>query len=144
MANSMYWASEMKYRRFSKKIFCYGCLQLSTFITPLLQPISEIYMGTVDTSTWNLPFNIASPFNMQTIAGWLLTWFFQVNVSLAFAICMILMTIGFVGSCFYISSMCKHFELLINSMRLDTEQKMWLNVKLKLQQAIERHIDIYE
>lgn len=144
MANSMYWTSEVKYRRFSKKIFYYGCFQLSTFVPPLLQPIFEICMGTVDTSGWNLPFNAASPFDMHTILGWLLTWFFQVNVSFAYGLCMIIMTTDFVGSCHYINSICNHFELLINSVHLDTEEQVWSNVQGKIRHAIERHVDIYE
>lgn len=144
MANSMYWTIELKYRKFTKRMFYYGCFQVSTFVAPLLQPIAEICMGNVDITAWNLPFNAASPFDMQTILGWLLTWFFQVNVSFAYGLCMILMTTDFVGSCHYISSICNHFELLINAMHLDTEQQMWSNVQGKIQRAIERHIDIYE
>lgn len=144
MANALYRASELNYRKFSKKLFGYGCFQLSTFIAPLLLPIISIYTGNVDTSTWDLPFNTDTPFDMDTILGWLLTWFFQVNVSFAYALAMIPMTISFVGSCFYITSMCNHFKLLIKSMRFDAEQNLWFNVKMKLQQAIERQIDIYE
>lgn len=144
MANSMYWTSELKYRRFSKRMFYYGCFQISTFLAPLLQPISEICMGNVDIGAWNLPFNAASPFDMQTISGWLLTWFFQVNVSFAYGLCMIIMTTDFVGSCHYIDSICNHLKLLMNSIHVDTEQQMWSNVQRSIQHAIERHTDIYE
>lgn len=144
MANAMYWTSELRYQKFSRKLFYYGCFQLSTFLTPLLQPILEICMGNANVEAWNLPFNVASPFDMQTISGWLLTWFFQVNVSFSYGLCMIIMTSDFVGSCLYIDSICHHFELLINSMDLDTEQHMWLNVQGKIQRAIKRHSDIYE
>lgn len=144
VANSMYWTSELRYQKFSKKMFYYGCFQLSTFLTPLLQPILEICMGNVNVETWNLPFNAASPFDMRTISGWLLTWFFQVNVSFAYGLCMIIMTTEFVGSCHYMDSMCNHFELLINSMHADTEQQMWRNVQAKIQRAIKRQSDIYE
>lgn len=144
MANSIYWNNELKYRNFTKKMFYYGCFQISTFSTSLLQPIFEICMGNIDISTWNLPFNVATPFDMKTILGWLLTWFFQVNVSIAYGLCMILMTTGFVGSCNYIVSICNHFELLINSMHSDTEQRMWNNLRVKLYRVIERQCDIYE
>lgn len=144
MANSMYWAHELRYRKFSKIMFYYGCFEISTLVAPLLKPIFEICMGNVDITAWNLPFNTATPFDMQTILGWLLTWFFQVNVSFAYTLCMILMTTEFVGSCHYINSICNHFELLINSMHLDTEQQLWSDVQGKIQRSIELHIDIYE
>lgn len=144
-ANSMYWTSESKYREFSKKMFYYGCFQISTFVTPLLQPIVEICIGNVDITAWSLPFNVVVPFDMrESILGWLLTWFFQVNVSFAYGLCMIIMTTDFVGSCYYTISICNHFELLINSMHLNTEQQIWPNVKAKLQRAIEQHIKLYE
>lgn len=144
MANSIYWASELRYREFSKRMFYYGCFQISTFITPLLQPIIEICMGNIDMTAWNLPFNMKTPFDMQTISGWLLTWFFQVNVSIAYGTGMIIMTSDFVGSCYYITSICNHFEMLINSTFLDTEQQLWSNVQGKIQRAIQQHTKIYE
>lgn len=144
MANSLHLTSELKYRQFSRKLIYYGCFQLSTFVAPLLKPIFEICIGNVNTSAWKLPFNSATPFNMQTILGWLLTWFFQVNVSFSYGLSMILMTTDFIGSCYYISSICNHYELLINSMRPDAEQHMWSSVKAKVHRAIERNINIYE
>lgn len=140
----MYWTGEMRYRKFSKKMFYYGCFQLSTFLAPLMQPIREICMGNVDVGGWILPFNAASPFDMRTMSGWLYTWFSQVNVSFAYGLSMIVMTTNFVGSCHYIDSVCNHFELLMNSMHVDTEQPMWHNVQAKIQRAIQRHSDIYE
>lgn len=143
-ANSLYWISESKYREFSKKMFYCGCVQISTFIIPLMQAAFDICMGNFDTSSWILPLNVVVPFNTQTISGWLLSWWFQVNVNFTYAVGMILMTTDFSGSCYYIISICNHFELLMNSMDSGSKQKMWSNVKATLQRAIEQHIKLFE
>lgn len=57
---------------------------------------------------------------------------------------MIIMTTDFVGSCRYVDSISKHFELLMKSMHVDAEQQMWSNVQGNIQRAIQRHADIYE
>lgn len=101
-------------------------------------------MGNFDTSLWILPLNVVVPFDTQTITGWLLSWLFQMNVSFTYSLVCMLMTTDFIGSCHYITSICKQFELQINSMDLDTELQLWSNVKMKLQQSILQHIKLYE
>lgn len=145
----------MKCRRLIKRFLYYGCIHLSTFLPLLIFVFIDIFNGEFDGSAYNLPFNVFVPFNMETVSGWLLTWFLQLNESFKYNIQMITTTIQFVCCCYYIVTMCNHFNLLIDSIRTDSQQiqakknsqnrqQMWHVARAKLQRAIEMHVDIYE
>lgn len=109
----------------------------------------DIANGEFYGSAYNLPFNEVVPFNMNSIFGWILTWFCQLNVQHA--------NDHNNDQCFcpYIVAMCTHFSLLIDRLRFDSQQipaeanapnrqRLWLNAKVELQHASELHADIYE
>lgn len=152
---TFYWDCEMKCRRLTKRFLFYGCIHLSTFLPILIFVFIDIFKGEFDGSAYNLPFNTIVPFDMQTVSGLLLTWLLQLNESFTYNVHMITTTTQFVCFCYYIIALCNHLNLLINSMRFDTQkiqmekntqarQQMWLDAKVKLQRAIEIHIDVHE
>ena len=154
-AANIYRKGESKGFKLTKIFFCYGCCQVLTFTTALFRAIFDICNGKTDTSAWKLPTNITLPFDTQSVYGWLLNWFLQINVGIAYSLSIILISTHFACFCFYIVATCKNFDLLIDSLHIDIEQiqqekntqkhpKMWQNAKEKLQQAIEMHITIYE
>lgn len=144
----------MKCRRLIKRFLCYGCVHLSTFLPVLIFIVIDIFNSEFDGSAHNLPFNVYVPFNMESIWGWLFVWFLQINESFTYNIQMITTTTQFVCFCYYIVTMCNHLNLLIDSIRLDSQdirarenienQILWLDARAKLQRAIEMHADIYE
>lgn len=151
----MYWTSEIKSRRLLKRFLYYGCVHLSTFLPVLITAFTDILNGEFGRSAYDLPFNVVVPFNMESVFGWLITWLYQFIACSLYLVQMITTTACFIGFCQYIMAMCAHFDLLIDSIRSDSKEihaenntqiqrQMWLNVKAKLQQAIEMHIDIYE
>ena len=151
----MYWGCEMKCRRWMKGFAYFGCFHQLTFLPILIFVFIDIYNGKFDGSKYNLPFNAVVPFNKESVSGWLLTWFYQLNQSFAYSGQMLTITIHFVCFCYYIMTMCNHFNLLIDSIRFDTQQiqaknntqirhQIWMNARAKFQQAIELHVDIYE
>lgn len=145
----------MKCRRLTKRFLCYGCVQLSLFLPILISVFLDIFNDEFDGLAYNLPFNAVVPFNMESISGWLLTWIYQFNESISYGVQMITTTTHFTSFCCYIMAMCAHFNLMIDSIRHDSQQiqteknkqnhhQMWLNARAKLQRAIDIHVDIYE
>lgn len=155
-ATSIYWDSELKCRQFMKIFFYYSCIQLSSFLGPLFPAFIDIFFmdnegDSIDTSAWNLPFLVVMPFDMETISGWLMTWLYQLNISIAYGIYMIIPTTHFVCSCYWIIGICQYFARLIETIKFDTQKHMaeqqskrWQNAKEKFQRAIEMHVKIYE
>lgn len=154
-ASALYWACEMKCRRLTKRFLCYGCIHLSTFLPVLITVLWDNFHSEFDESAYNFPFNVAVPFNLQSISGWLLAWFYQFNECFSYGVQMITTTTCFTCFCYYIIAMCNHFGLIIESIRSDSQEillkrnmqnyhQMWLNTRAKLQRSIEMHIDIHE
>lgn len=145
----------MKCRRLLKRLICYGCVHLSTFLPVLLTAFLDIFNDNFDGSAYNLPFNAVVPFDLESISGSLLAWFYQLNECFSYLVQMITTTAYFSSFCCYIMAMCGHFNWMIDSIHLDSQQiqmqksaekrhQMWLNVRAEYQRAIGLHIDIYE
>lgn len=151
----MYEMYELKYRKFTRGLFYYGCAAMLPYFNPLVVAIVDICSGNFDSSAFNLPLNVVVPFNTEVAAGWLVFWYFQFNLALTYELAMSLATTHLVGFCYYIMATCNHFGLLIDSIRIDCERTQWernTEVKLylwfdatkKLQQIVELHVNIYE
>lgn len=157
---TIFWTNELKCRQFVRFLLYYACIQMSSFLVALIPAFIDIFLmendGSIDTSAWNLPFLVVMPIDMQTILGWFLTWFYQLNMSIAYAVYMITTTTHFVCLCYWIIASCDYFARLIKSLKFDTQQiemqkfkgkqtkRQWQNAKVKFQRAIELHVIIYE
>lgn len=115
----------------------------SSLVMALNYAIYCIYIGDMDTTTWNLPFNMVVPFNMETLGGWLLGWLLQLSINLSYTLGISISTMNFAGFCHYIVAICNHFEVLIDAIRLDVEQ-MKDGVMEKLFQLIDHHVNALE
>lgn len=146
---------ETKYRKFTRGLFYYGCSTLLPYFNPLVVAIIDMCNGNFDSSAFNLPLNVVVPFDTEVFIGWLLFWYFQLNLALTYEVAMILATTHLVGFCYYINATCNHFALLIDSIRVDCERiqrernapqklEMWFDATKKLQQGVELHVEIYE
>lgn len=118
----------------------YGYTSLSLVSAAIIPFLLNIFMGDADPSVWNLPANTAVPFNTQSIFGWLLTYFYQSNMSLIYFVYLIITTTHFACCCYYIIAICDHFEQLITSIQADSMHK----ADEKFQRAIQLHVKIYE
>lgn len=158
IVSNIYWNAEKKCRKFTKFLAVYMVMNQSTFLIPFLTSIYNIYVGNLDTSTWELTFKTAVPFSTEPIWGWYILYFFQFLMSLSYSMCMPATTSYFVSGCFYIEAVCKHFDALIDSLKGDIEpnvvtngskqikvtQKMYGKFKEKLRNSIEVHMKSYE
>lgn len=117
--------------------------------------IRVIFVGEFNGTAYNLPFNAAVPFDVQTISGWLLTWCFELNESLSYEMQIITTTIYFACFCNYIIAVCMHLDQLLDSVEFHSRQmqveqiaqnrhRLRQTVKIKLQRAVETHVDIHE
>lgn len=154
-AYNLYWTCETKCRQAIQRFLCYGCFHLPTFIPILILVLFDIFNGEFDGSAYNFPFNTSVPFDAESILGWLFIYLYQLSECASYFIGMMAPTSCFICCCWYVIAMCKQFEQLIESIRFlsrqtkieknsRNRQRLWLNAKGKLQQAIELHVDIYE
>lgn len=77
--------------------------------------IYSMLCGDFDTTAWILPMHLVVPFGTDTLWGWYLMLIIQINMSLAYALCVVPITAYFVSCCFYIGTICDHFDRLIQS-----------------------------
>lgn len=125
------------------------------FVTAALQCIYDIICENYDTSAWNLPMRVSVPFNTDSVLGWFLLLFIQLNISAAYSLTVIAVTSYFICCCLYLEAMCDHFDELINLVKGDveinrkeknrstsrkSEHQIWKN----LCDAIKIHGDLYE
>lgn len=145
-----YWANEQKCRRITDLLIKYISFNQSTFVVALIYAFYNISIGNMNTSTWFLPFSMDPPFNTESFTGWFILWFFQQNMSLAYITCMVTITSYFVCCCFYIETMCNHFDLLMRLKREKSNTKRRESkengprFKEKLHEAVKLHINIFE
>lgn len=147
----MYSATEQKCGKFTRFMIYYLLFNMLSYPMALAYAIYCIYMGNFDTSTWNLPMNVVVPFDTQSIFGWLMKWMYEFGGAVSYFLSMTIPTIYFVGFCRYIVAICKHFELLIDAIRLDVEQiqsdqngRQKHHVREKLSQLIDLHENVLE
>lgn len=155
-ASHLYWATEVKCRELTKRVLVFLCIEMSTILTMLIAALIDIFLGHADdTSKWNLPIELVVPVDTTRIFGWILNWFFQFDMCFVYLVHMITTTTHFAGCCYYIMTMCAHFERIMTSIQNDAEkvkaeeliqkrQKIWNNAEEKLQRAIQLHVRIYE
>lgn len=155
-ASNLYWATEVKCRELTKRVLVFLCIEMSTILAMLIAALVDIFVGHADdTSKWNLPIELVVPFDTAKIFGWILTWFFQFDMCFVYLVHMITTTTHFAGCCYYITTMCAHFDQVLASIQsaakkargVEIEQKrqiIWNDAEKKLQRAIQLHVKIYE
>lgn len=136
--HGIYWANEQKCRKVTDLLIKYIFFNQMTFAAALLYAFYNISTGNMDTSTWFLPFSMDVPFSTESFVGWLILWFIQFNMSLAYITCMVTITTYFICCCFYIETICDHFDSMIQR----KEDKLQYNEHLN--EAVKLHMDLYE
>lgn len=146
----------MKCRKIIKIFIYYGYTTQFLYLAALISALVHIFMDdNIDPLAWKLPLPKVILFDSQTILGWLLTWFFQLNEGIAYFICVIITTTHFICCCVYIMAMCNHLNLIIDSVKFDSMQirmedntqqyqQLWQRATENLQRAIKLHVNIYE
>lgn len=146
---------EQKNRKFLKRIAYFYLLNQTVFVIILIFSFYYLFTGN---DVWLLPFpfDIIIPFiNSRTILGWYLLWCIQFCMSSFYAWTMISITSYFISCCLYITAVCDHFNMVIDSIKFEikgnqhdndgsNDQKIKRNVKQTLSQAIEIHVKIFE
>lgn len=82
-----------------------------------------VLFGEYDTSNWILQFPIYTPFNKSTVIGWYCEWFIQFIIGASYASYMSTITSFFVCCCFYIMTLCNHFDALCQLLKNDVQGK---------------------
>lgn len=145
----------MKCRKLSRILFYYGAWQVACFVLALIIPLVDIIKGNTDTSKWFLPLMLLVPFDISTVSGWLWDWHLQFHIAIGYNGSAVLTSSHFACFCCYIVAMCDHFELVVESLRVDygriqmekntgKHPYMWCKAREKLQRCIEMHVNIYE
>lgn len=79
----IYWRTEQKCRQFTKK-FSYIIYLNGILIIPIMQSIYDIATGHYDTSAWALQVRISILFNTESIWGWYLLLFININIAISY------------------------------------------------------------
>lgn len=100
-------------------------------------------------------YDLVVPFDKTKILGWFMTWFAQFNVGISYSLVLVSITSYFVCCCFYVGTICNHFDYLMESIKKDVEcgegqsnqiknTKNILKIKKQLSDAINLHVNIFE
>lgn len=151
----IYWKIEQMCQRYTKNMAYYNFIHLTLFLPSLLFAIYNILIGDYDVSTWDLPFNIAVPFDGHVFWGWCLKWFIQINMAFAYAVCLVTATSYFLCCCLYINAICDHFNVLMDTVNEEVKlyreaahplelRKFSQKIKDKLVKAVAIHVKVLE
>lgn len=124
-----------------------------TFISLIISIVS-ILMGKYDTSKWILPLDLVVPFNTESVFGWYWLWFYNLQLNIAYSVCLALTISHFICGCFYICGICEHSHFLVQSLKnlksVQTEddgiknQKRNLQIKQTLCEFIDTQNNVFE
>lgn len=147
----MYWNVEQKCRRFAKMMGTFVVLEQTSFIMAVMFSIYCVYIGNFDTSTYYLPLREKPPFNTESLLGWYMFLAIQLCMSFAYVFGVVPAISYFVCNCFYLSTLCDHFDYLIALVDVELKpsdrmaiHKNALNAHKLLSNAIDHHNKIYE
>ncbi|XP_031637097.1 uncharacterized protein LOC116349691 [Contarinia nasturtii] len=154
----IYWKNEQICRKYTKIIAYYVFMNQAAYLMVLIAPIYSIIHGIFDPSKWKLMYNLIIPFDETELFGWFVHYFAQFNVGLTYSLILVSITSYFVCGCFYVNSICNHFDHLINSIKdtiepteVDETNEIkarvrtdWRRVKEQLSEAINLHVEIFD
>lgn len=140
---NIYWYIERKCRRYSRIIHSYILINQTLYIAPFLNSIHGLLIGNFETPP--IPFQMSVFFSTETIIGWYILIFIQVNMSLSYSASMTSIVAYFVSCCLYIMGICDQIDLMIREMTNGVElnlQKRNLKIKQDLCKIVEAHVDM--
>lgn len=151
----IYWKTEKKCRKFSKWCGYYVLFHTSAFTIVLMYALKCIASGKYDTSSWYLSFDIILPFDKTKVSGWLCTWCVQFSMAFSYSLGITAVTGYFVCCCNYISTMCEHFQWIVNKIHecidLNRQEKHpqksaqnCQNIVKMVNDCVKLHVRIYE
>lgn len=151
----LYWKNELKCRKYTIRIGAYVLCHTGEFAIVLTFALICLATGNYDTSRWILFFNMVTPFDRTKVSGWFGVWAMQSSIAISYSVGMTAATSYFVSCCFYISTMCKHFELIMRRIKEDLNriqavtnlhklEQNRLKTKRQLKEAVILHMKIFE
>lgn len=155
LLHNLYWANEQKCQNYTNRIGLYFFFHMSGLIMVFIHALYCIAIGNYDTSSWSLPISMISPCDPTRLFGWFISWATQFGIAVAYSLSMISITAYFVSCCFYIITMCDHFNLIMNDVKADVKcnqmeknpreiTKNRLKITKQLSHAIKLHTNIFE
>ena len=155
---NIYWVAEKKCRKYTKVMAGFVFIDQSVFFLSFIASFYNIFVGNLDTSTWELPLRLVVPFNTERISMWYTLCIIQYSMSISYSLCISATTSYFISGCFYIAAICDHFDALIDSLKEDIQpndetskskpiestKRMHGQLKEKLRNAVEIHVKLYE
>lgn len=153
--HAVYWNVEQRCRQYTRNIWYYAVPHHWMFLVAIFKSTFDIICGNYDTSAWDLPFRMSLPFNIDSVLGWFLSLFIQLNTSITYVLIMIPVTTYFMSCCLYLQTICDHFDMLIDTVKNNVEinqmeknifkyKKRELQIKEHLCHAIKIHCNVYE
>lgn len=122
--NRIYWRAEQNYRKYSRTIgSAVVAYMLSTYLFDFVYSIYCICSGNTNVAAWPVPIELSVPFDTETIPGWYLLLLCGTSLDSAYFICLLLGTTQFIGSCIYISAICQHFDVVMQTDQIDRNSR---------------------
>lgn len=153
----IYWHAEQKCRKYIKIIATTLLVyDQSMYVISFIYSIYCICIGNYDTSTWPVLLEMSVPFETKTIYGWYLLLFTLISMDIAYLTSLFLGIIQFMGYCIYITAICEHFSLIMQTVQANVDEQnlretnrckfeeIGMKIVAKNREAIQIHIKINE
>lgn len=151
----MYHDVEQMCRKYTKSYAIIILLNVMSLTGPLLHSFFCLITGVYDTSKWIVPFKFVVPFDTRPIWKWYMQWIYGLISILAYTGTMASLSAHFISCCLYIQGICRHFELIIDSIQDDVRQNeietkpsqyrmRSLEIKMKTCKLVGTHINAVE
>lgn len=152
---NIHWKNEQRCRKFTKSMSNFIIANETVLTLSFCYSTVCVCIGNYDTTNWVLQFPMKTPFNKEAVIGWYCIWCIQFIQSFSYAICMVTLTTYFVCCCFYIVTLCDHFQELCRLINKDVDQiqkvknlpnsqNMYQRISKRLYQAIDLHVTTFE
>lgn len=151
----IYWMTEQKCQKYTRFIRYYVYFDTLGWTGVFAYAVFCIAVGNYNTSSWHLPFFMVLPFDETRVYGWFFEWCIQCSIVFGYCYALTSITAYFVSACFYIVSMCEHFNVIMNCIKSNIKQNQveifsWkireneLKITKQLAKAIKFHNTIFE
>lgn len=151
----MYWNIEQRCRSYTTWMAALFQFNQTMTVLSLFLSIYCIYVGDVDTSTWQLPYPCSVPYDTKEIWKWYTVLILEACATYLYTTVSTSLTSYFTCCCWYIDGICDHFDMITESIRIDVERnrteknprnywKRSLEMKRKFCQRIEIQVKAFE
>lgn len=142
-AFQIYWGVEQKCRNLVRKMSAWVLINHTMTFLSLIVSLYFILIGDFDTSKWILPLDLVVPFNTESLFGWYLLWFYNLQINIAYSVCLSLTVSHFICGCMYLIGMCDHLSLLAQLIREEANTRDH-QIRQTFGEVVKAHVNLFE